>query len=247
MKKTNIFLLLGLFSLLLVSGDFQHNFNTANQLYEDGDYSVALNHYLRLNETMTHWKLFYNIGNCYFKLGQFVEAKIYYLRAKKLKPFLLSLEKNITIVNKKFKDKIKPEKPDFIGRTIARLESIIPVNVISVLLAVFILMLNVFIFIIFRKGKKKWIIYGLSIFLLLSVFTSIYHVYRVKKQNLNNTAVIIKDNSQLRSGPGENNTVLFKVNPGLEVKIIDKSRTWFQVSASADVAGWIESGDLAVI
>ena len=35
--------------------------------------------------------------------------------------------------------------------------------------------------------------------------------------------------------------MLFKVNPGLEVKIIDRSRDWVQVTASAQIAGWIET------
>ena len=247
MKRTIILSLFCFVSICLLATDIQDEFDTANQLYEDGKYSEALNLYLQVEKSMNHWKLFYNMGNSYFKLGQYVKAKIYYLRTKKLKPFLQSLEKNITIVNKQFKDKIKPKKPDFVGRTLARIESVISVNSISVMLVIFILFLNVFIFILFKKGKKKWIIYGLSVFLLLSFFTSIYHIYRVKKQNMNDTAVIINNNSQLRSGPGDNNTVLFKVNPGLEVNIIYKSRDWFQVSASSEIAGWINVADLEII
>jgi len=56
--------------------------------------------------------------------------------------------------------------------------------------------------------------------------------------------VMVRADSELRSGPGENNTVLFKVNPGLKVKIIEKSRSWVQVSASSQVAGWVEEDRL---
>jgi len=51
----------------------------------------------------------------------------------------------------------------------------------------------------------------------------------------------------LRSGPGEDNTVLFKVNPGLEVRIIDRRGEWVQVTASERIAGWIEKKRLALI
>lgn len=247
MKTIKIFLVLWLLSGWLVSADFQKIFNRANQLYENGKFEEALSHYLQVKKSMSHWRLFYNMGNCYFKLGEYVRAKIYYLRAKKIKPFLPSLERNINIVNKNFKDKFKAEKSDFIRRTIARMESVIPVNVVSIMLVIFVLFFNVFIFFIFRKGRKKWIIYGLSIFLLLTLIASFYHIYRVNKQSQDNTAVIINENSQLRSGPGENNTILFKVNPGLEVKIIDKSRNWFQVSASSEIAGWVKAADLEII
>ena len=38
----------------------------------------------------------------------------------------------------------------------------------------------------------------------------------------------------------EDNTVLFKVNPGLEVRIIDRAGEWVQATASEHIAGWIE-------
>lgn len=222
----------------------QDRFAEANQLYEDGNYAEALRIYREIETNGSHWKLFYNIGNCYFKLNQLVQAKIYYLKAQRYHPFEHSIQNNIDIVNKYLNEKNPYPKPDFISRVLLRIESIISLNVLSIMLLVFIFIFNGFLFMWIKKGKNRLIIYGVFFSLFLSLLAGTYHIYRVGKYNQGNIAVITKGNSQLRSGPGENNTVLFKVNPGLQVKIIDHSRNWLQVTASSDIAGWIEAENL---
>lgn len=222
----------------------RQGFAEANQLYEAGKYEEALGKYRQLEESVSHWKLFYNMGNCFYKLNRFVQAKIYYLRAERLKPFDESIQKNIEIVNKQFSDEILQEKPDFIAKVVKKIETAISLNFVSVVLVIAIVILNLFIFLLIKKRKSRLLIYGVSFSLIIAILLFSYHVYRVKKQNLRDTAVIIQPDSTLRSGPGDTNTILFKVNPGIKVKIIDKSRDWVQVTASKEIAGWIEENNI---
>jgi tetratricopeptide (TPR) repeat protein len=248
MKNIVVFIGILILAVMVVSAeDFQQRFDSANELYEKGCYTEALELYRTIENSMFNWKLFYNMGNCQFKLNRFIEAKIYYLKARQLKPLQSSIEKNIQIVNKNFKDKIPEKEIDFLGRVVLKVESLISLNFISYLLIVFIIMFNFSLFILVKRRRNKWALYGLFFFLLLSIFTSMLHIYRVQKRNSQNTAVIIRDNAQLRSGPGQDNTVLFKVNPGLEVRIIDRSNGWLQVSASSDITGWIQEDRLSMI
>jgi tetratricopeptide (TPR) repeat protein len=223
-------------------------FLAANRLYEKGDYTGALKIYKEL-ETATHnWKLYYNIGNCHFKLNRPVQAKIYYLRAQRLKPFEASITGNLEIVNKMFKDQVPVEKPDFIGAVIKKIESLLPLNVLSVLLLIAVLCLNVSIFALIHKtGPRKWMIYGASLFLILTIVLTFYHMHRVDREDVRSMAVIVNANTELHSGPGENNTILFKVNPGLTVKILEQSNDWYQVSATSEIAGWVRREALEII
>jgi tetratricopeptide (TPR) repeat protein len=225
----------------------QERFLEANRLYEEGKYDEALNIYLEQEKNGAHWKLFYNAGNCYFKLNRPVRAKIYYLKAQRLNPFEESIEKNIDIVNKVLNDKIEISRSDFISRVLLRIESIVSVNMVSILLLLLLLAFNAFVFMLLKKGKSRFRVYGVSFTLVLALLVGSYHIYRVNKHNRRDIAVITKTDSQLRSGPGQNNTVLFKVNPGLKVRIIDQSRDWLQVSASSDIAGWIQDSNLEKI
>lgn len=231
-------------ALPIYAQGFQESFQKGNSLYEEGRYSEALDAYLAAQQNVAHWKLFYNIGNCYYKINDYVKAKIYYLRARRLKPFDPSITKNIDIVDKRFSDKIEAEKPDFLSRVALRIETFISINVVSITLLLAVIILNFFIFILLKKGKNRAIVYGVSFSLVIMLVIAGYHIYRIGKQNLRNTAVIVKAGTELRSGPGENNTILFKVNPGLTVRIIEKSRNWLQVSASSQVAGWLQEDRL---
>jgi tetratricopeptide (TPR) repeat protein len=225
----------------------QDDFSLANTRYEAGRYDEALKIYLRIERRLTDWKVLYNIGNCYVKLGQPLAAKIHYLRARKFQPLDQSLARNIAIVNKSFKDVIAPETADFVARGILVLQARMDMNVLSLLLLAAILLLNVFLFLLLRNGRSKKIVYGLAFSLLLILAFGAYHVDRVSALERTSIAVVSAANPVLRSGPGESNTELFKINPGLEVKILDRSRDWVQVSASSQVAGWIELKNLTLI
>jgi tetratricopeptide (TPR) repeat protein len=224
-------------------------FDQANRLYEEGKYPEALNHYLEIEKAGSHWKVYYNMGNCFYKLNQPVRAKIYYLKARRLEPFEPSIQKNIEIVNQQLKDKVPAPQPDFISRLLMRIESILSLNILSIALLVLVVIFNGFVLLLIKKRKNRFILYGVSFSLILVLLFTGYHIHRVDQYNRRDTAVIIKEDAQLRSGPGENNTVLFKVNPGLEVKIIDwvGNKKWLQVSASAEIAGWIETESLEQI
>jgi tetratricopeptide (TPR) repeat protein len=237
----------GLFQFSLMAGGLpQDRFDEANRLYEAGGYAEALDIYLEVEKTGSHWKLFYNIGNCYYKLDRTVKAKIYYLKARRLAPFESSIRKNIAIVNKLLNDKIPAPKPDFISRVMLRIESIISMNALTILLILVVVVLNGFVFSLIRKGKRRWVLYGVAFSLVVTLLVAGYHIYRAGKLRQRQVAVVIEDGARLRSGPGENNTILFKVNPGLQVKIIDSSSSgqWLQVSASAEIAGWVEAESL---
>ena len=106
---------------------------------------------------------------------------------------------------------------------------------------------NIFLSLLIRKGKKKVIIYAVSFSLFFMLIAVGYHMYRVKQLEIRNTAVIVNEDVALRSGPGENNTILFRVSPGIKVNILDRSRNWFHISASAEIAGWIRKEAVAQI
>lgn len=251
-KYRIVFLLIG-WGILLTAGSLfaantnQARFDQANRLYEEGKFSGALELYREIEKTEPHWKLFYNMGNCYYKSNELIRAKIYYLKARRLAPTEASILNNIEIVNRLINDKIPTVKTDFMNRVVMRIESFLVLDAVSVILILLILVLNGFIFLWIRHGGRRWIVYGISFSLVFVIVTGVYHYYRVEKFDDRNVGVVIKDNSQLRSGPGENNTVLFKVNPGLEVKIIEKSRNWIQISASSEIAGWIEAENVEQI
>ena len=95
MKNIVVFIGILVLAVMVASGeDFQQRFDSANDLYEKGLYTEALELYRTVENSMFSWKLYYNMGNCQFKLNRFIEAKICYLKARQLKPLQPSIGNN---------------------------------------------------------------------------------------------------------------------------------------------------------
>lgn len=235
---------------LLLSGagaGIRDDFSAANRAYEEGKYPEALARYLEINKQADDWQVPYNIGNCYYKMGRYLSAKVYYLKARKLRPLEPAITRNIAMTNRYFRDDARLPEPDFITRAVQTLESKISMDALSILLLLAVLLLNVFIFLLLTRGRNKKVAYALGFALLAAAGLAACHISRASAMDRSRTAVVWDTDAQLRSGPGEDNTVLFTVNPGLEVRIIDRSRDWVQVTASERIAGWIEKKKLVLI
>ena len=85
MKKLLTFLLL----LACFSGSAQNEalFKEATAAYNEGDYEKAAKNYLEILENGQHSaELYFNLGNCYYKLNQIAPSIYYYEKALLLKP-----------------------------------------------------------------------------------------------------------------------------------------------------------------
>jgi tetratricopeptide (TPR) repeat protein len=235
---------------LLISGataGVEEDFAAANRNYKEGRFAAALPFYLEVSRQVSDWQVLYDIGNCYYKMERYLSAKVYYLKARKFQPLDESIARNIAMTNRHFRDVMTLPDPDFITRTHQLLESKLSLNGVSILLLLAVLLLNICLFLLLTRGKNKKILYALAFSLLMAMAFSAYHGSRTAALGRSDSAVVWAEGSLLRSGPGEDNTVLFKVNPGLEVKIIDRSGDWVQAAASEYIAGWIEKKRLVLI
>jgi len=227
----------------------REDFAAANRKYEQGLYAEALPLYLAAARQARDWQVLYNIGNCHYKLGDYLSAKIYYLKARKRRPLEPAIARNIAMTNRHFRDDAALPAPDFVTRAVQTLESKFSMDALSVLLLLAVLLLNIFLFLLLTRGRSRQLLYALAFSLLAVLGLGACHVGRTSALGRSDSAVV-RDagaGAQLRSGPGEDNTVLFKVNPGLEVRIIDRRGEWVQVTASERIAGWIEKKRLALI
>jgi len=229
-----------------VRAGIQEDFSAANRHYEQGRYAEALALYLKVGQRTSDWRVPYNAGNCYYKMGRFLSAKVYYLKARKLRPLEASIARNIAMTNRHFRDEATLSNPDFVTRTLQRLESGLSMNALSALLLLAVLLFNVLMFRLLTRGRSKKLLYALSASLLLALAAGAYHLSRTAAMGRSDSAIVWDADAQLRSGPGEDNTTLFSVSPGLEVRIIDRYRDWVQVTASERIAGWIEKKKLVL-
>jgi tetratricopeptide (TPR) repeat protein len=222
----------------------QNYFNQGIHAYENGLYEEALGHFQRAEERGLHFKLLYNLGNTHYKLENYLQAKVYYLKALKYKPADKQLRHNIRVVNKRFRDLPGPEKEDLLNLMFIRIKSVFYPRDLAFMVLGLVVLLNLFVFFRILGQRKRWILYGLVLSLLLVVLFFSMFIIRTSGIRDSSTAVVRPADAVLRSGPGNQNTVLFNIHSGLTVRIVNRNRDWVYVSAGSRINGWIRDETL---
>lgn len=92
------------------------DFEKANTLYFQNKFKEAKDVYLEIaTQNCRSAELYFNIGNCLYKLDSLEGAILYFERAKKLKPNDEDINLNLQIANGKIVDKIEPIPQLFIA------------------------------------------------------------------------------------------------------------------------------------
>lgn len=239
MKK--IFLLLVAwvsFPYALWAADMQH----AEDLYRQGHYASALGEYEQLLQDYPNDpNLYYNIGNCYFKMGSKGLAVANYYRAWRLAPRDADIRHNLALALQNSSERFVPAgMPEvlhkvFFSLTDAELEGL--------LFSVFWLFCIVgTIWLLKRQLTKTACVIGVVLLLLTG-----WYIWRVQldQQPL---AVVASPLAELRSGPGANFPASAKVAQGHLLLLQDSRDKWIEVIVkSQGIKGWIEESSLEKI
>ena len=101
MKKLKIIL-----SLLISINCFGiENFSLAELYYNQGKYKLSIQEYEKIiSEGKESPELYFNLGNCYFQINQYLRSKNNYLKSLYLDPKLEIAKYNIQVCNIKIKE-----------------------------------------------------------------------------------------------------------------------------------------------
>lgn len=243
MKK--IITLILLFCPLFAAADMANSpADKAAALYQSGDFGGALSAYQNVAAAMQNNPyLYYNIGNGFFKLGDYGHAVLYYTKAFRLAPRDAEIRNNLTAALNATGQSLSGEGSPEILFFAPRFFS---VNELGILAAACLWISALFCGFWLFLGKKRGFLAVFSCFLVLfMVFT--FWKFWLKTSNLNK-AVITVPAAELRSGPGTNFPSEALVPAGYTVKITDVKDDWLLVKeAGANAQGWVEKGQLEAI
>jgi len=252
-----------------VDGGSENIFFKANQFYFNGEFDKAVQlyesilkshqfHFFLTNlifKSESRGELFYNIGNCYFRLGQKGKALLNYERARRFIPRDADLKYNIEYVHDLTEDNLAlPE--NIIGE-------IFGVNFFSQteLATVFCLgNLMLFLFLTIRIFfRAEWIFYVIIVFSICWIVSGISFGIMLKQTIFDDRVVILAKEVDVLAGPDKEDTLLFKVHEGTLayqernesgfslIRLPDSKRGWLVSSAIEAIymAGAIQKQELA--
>ena len=251
-SRMGLGLLLGLLLQGIALGqDPQQLFFEANRLYKEGAFDQALDSYSGiLFQGYESGSLYFNIGNCHYKLGQTGKAVLFYERARRLMPGDEALEANLALANLRVVDKI-PGLPEFWPIALANaFGNLLPrPPLLGLTFALYVMFMGAIIVrTLARKGSVRRAAFQTSLasgaLLLIFALCLAAQIHRVQAHD---DGIIMVPEVCVMSAPGAEGVEVFTLHEGTRVRIDQTSGEWAEIVLSDGNVGWLKLEALEVI
>ena len=231
------------FSSSILAQDVNSIFEQASLSYEQNEYAQALIFYNEIQDLGLYSSdLYYNIGNCYYKLQQNAEAILYYEKALKLNPNDEDALFNLKLVQLQLVDKLAEVPQVFYLKWAESIKNMLTIDQWAkfglIFLYLFCCLFIMFLFIKTYNLKKRS--FTVSMFSLLVAVSSLSLAY-YSNNTLKVEAVLIQANSYIKSAPSNMSEDLFILHEGTKVQVLEVFNDWTKIKLSDGMIGWLEN------
>jgi tetratricopeptide (TPR) repeat protein len=230
--------LAALISVLTLSSAFAQSdtqFAKANQEYTAGNFKEAIADYSALVDS-GKWSanLFYDLGNAYFRVGDFGQSILNYQRALALEPHHPEARANLTLVR---------DEAHALELTPDRLERFLQFGNASqyAIAAAVALWIGLFSIakLAFASRPSRGIL-ALAVLSLLISAAAIFAAWRIEAGPKGSTlAIVTGDDVQARLATADTSSSVLALPPGSEIKILRRRGDWIYARLPNDLRGWI--------
>ncbi len=251
----NIFLTLTTFIFLSgnhpVAAQTDIFFQEANQFYQDGFYLKAIESYQKiLDEGYESGSVYYNMGNCYYKMRDIGHAILYYERAKRLIPGDEDLKANLALANLSVVDQITPQSEFIFFRIVRWFVHILPRStLVGVVITTYLVTISSLIMWIVTK-KRMLQLTGFRLGVLFGILFLVFGlslIGNIRESETRIEAVVLVDKVDALSAPGEEGIEVFSLHEGTKVTLDQTSGEWVEIVLADAKVGWMKQEDLGII
>lgn len=225
--------------------------SSGNNAYAAGRYQEAADTYNKVySQGLESPELYYNLGNCYFKLGDMPRAILWYERAKRLDPGNDDVNFNLNVANSRITDKIEPLPEFFLKRWIRSFISILSTDAWAYyglgLFVISLVLLGLYIAsrILFVRKLGFWA--GFSL-LFVSLIFLLFSWISYRAVITDQSAIVISPTVTVKSSPDEKSTDIFVIHEGCKIQLIDHIGLWFEIRIANGSVGWMRQDDFEKI
>lgn len=252
--------LLFILSLILLIGSAAINaqekyvdslFAKGNEAYRMQEYHSALDLYNAIVDTgFTSFELYFNLGNAYFKTGEYPKAILYYEKAKVLDGSNEDLSFNLQKANAYTIDKIEMIPEFFLVSWMQKFITIFPSNkwAIVALLAFAAGLASLLFYFINISRSRKVLFFSIGVIALLISILS--YSFSVKTRNYienSNSAIVMSSTVTVKGAPDINGVNVFIIHEGTKLRILRTIGDWYEIKLADGKQGWLLNTDVEKI
>ena len=194
-------------------------------------------------------ELYCNIGDSYFKQGNYPKAILFYERALKLDPSYSDARYNLEFAGSFVQDKIEAV-PEFILKSLARKVCYFLGSnawaALFLILLVCALGMGLMFLLASSVGKRRAGFYCGLVLLILSLCCLGFSVWQKHDYHKADSAIVMNPVSSVKSSPSGGKD-LFIIHEGTKVKILDSVGSWQNIELADGRQGWIDGSSIEII
>lgn len=242
-----------LYIFLFISHVFwaQTPFEKGNDFYQNGNYKAAINQYESiLNSGQESAEVYFNLGNCYYKLNKVAPAVYNFEKALLLSPNDTEIENNLAFAKKMTIDEIQEVPKVGFSKIISNFTSSFHYDTwawIAIVLAALFLVSFIIYYYSYATIVKRIFFSGMVVFLLLiivSIFSGFYEQNRIENER---PAIVFADTVSVKSEPNPASQKAFTLHAGTKVIILEDLDNFHKIQLVDLKEGWIEKSAVKVI
>ena len=243
-KAFNIFFLtLG----MVYSQNIDSLFSSGNDSYNKNQFDVSVDAYENiLSQGFYSADLYYNLGNAYYRLEDFANARWSYEMGINIDPRNKDMIHNLMLTKKKIPNTIEP--PD--SQILDLINNFLTNFTYSdfVLFSSIMLLLYSICFIIYRLMPSRPIAISYYVFIVLFFIGTSFSAIKFLWERNNNFGIILNDETKLYSAPFLNEDITISIFfSGNKVKIEQTTDKWIEISSIDGRKGWIRLEDIRTL
>lgn len=229
----------------------EYYFEQGNQSYRNGEYQTAIENYQKIiNAGYESGRLYYNLGNCYYKLDKIGYAILYYEKSKKLLSNDPEVNFNLELARLKVIDRIEMPPQFFLFEWWDKIKyfysipQLTKITIISYILAAII-----FIIFLFLKNYRirRFFSFLFLVFLVITLFCGYILFANIYEEKTHKYAILLSPTVNVLSAPEESSTDVFILHEGVKVKLDDQRNQWVKISLPDSKTGWLKQSHIGII
>lgn len=236
---------------LVSSQNAETLFKEANDMYKVGKYEEAIDMYRKIEaQNVRSSELYYNLGNCYYKLNNVGETIYNYEKALLIDPLNEDAANNLIFAKRLTIDNIEALPKSLFQKFDENYIKKLSYDNWAVLAVIFSILCSA-LFLLFYFSytpSKKRFFFTSSVLCLLLLIVSIslsYKEYAYSKSNID--AIVFAEKTDVKNAPTFNSEDVFTLHEGTKVKVLDAIDNWKKIKLADGKIGWIDAEDIKVL